>query len=429
MSSVAFVLIFPVGLVAQEGTYGTGVQTALQFAGESVPANQISMSVGASAFYDDNALSTNGNRQGDEALAFNSALGATKSTEHLTINFDYMPSFLLYRQFDAYDRLNHAATLGLTYRLTNRFSLGLHDAFGYQNGVLPSLSGQQILSGPTPPTALNQGIYAYTTRTLTNMAGLDLTFEKSHRTSLTFAGGYNQTTFGSAAGQNIPLYNGAGFSGSLQYQYRATQHTTFSVLLLHQDNTYRGGEVFGARQRLQIESVDLSVKSQLSPTVTVTLYGGPQYIRTLGQSSGGVGVGGGLQPSVGGSIIKQVRDTALNLSVQRAVTDGGGLYTSVVNTSATFGVRRRLVGQWEGDLHGSGAVANDSLFQLANERTDSLTGGVEISRPLRNGSAFHISYTTLHQFNKGTLPITANFDRNIVMIGFDYRLKTISLGR
>jgi hypothetical protein len=42
---------------------------------------------------------------------------------------------------------------------------------------------------------------------------------------------------------------------------------------------------------------------------------------------------------------------------------------------------------------------------------------------------FHISYDTFHQLSKGTLPVSANFDRNQVTIGFDCRLKAISLAR
>jgi hypothetical protein len=40
-----------------------------------------------------------------------------------------------------------------------------------------------------------------------------------------------------------------------------------------------------------------------------------------------------------------------------------------------------------------------------------------------------MSYATLHQLSKGTLPIFAAFDRNQVTIGIDYKIKAIPLGR
>jgi hypothetical protein len=432
--SVVLVALLPFGLAAQTASpastpFGTGLSTPLQFGGESEPENLLWLSLGASALYDDNVTSTNGNRVSDEAVSFNSRLGLLRRTEHLTLSFDYVPFFLLYRQLDQYDRLNHAADVALTYRLAPRFILGLHDSFGYQNGVYPTLAGQPIQSGLSLPTSLNQGIYTYTTRTLSNTAGLDLTYEKSTRTSLTFSGGYNVRKFGNEPGQNVALYGGTGFSGGLEYQYRVTEHTNVGLMLLHQDSTYEGGEIFGNRQRSQIESSFLSVGSRLSPDVNVTVYGGPQYIHTLGQSSLGAGTANGLQGAGGGNITWKVRKTAMAFSAQRAVTDGGGLYTSVISTNARFEVRRRLVGHWEAGLHGSGTKANTSLFKLANEKSDAVSGGADLSRPLRGGSSFHVSYERIQQVSKGTLPIAATFDRDQVTIGFDYTLKNITLGR
>jgi hypothetical protein len=261
------------------------------------------------------------------------------------------------------------------------------------------------------------------------MAGLDLTFVKSRRTSLTFSGGYNQRIFGTQAGTTYSLYNGNGLNGSMEYSYAVTEHTSIGVLVLHQDTTYQGGEVFGNRQRTQIESGLFSVGARLSPTLSVTVYGGPQYIHSLGQSSVEAGAAHGFQGAGGGNVTEEVRNTALTFSIYRAVSDGGGLYTSVVNTNAILGVRRRLVGHWDAGVHVGAARVDTSLFQLINENTEALTGGIDINRPLRNGSAFHISYATIHQLSNGIPPVVANFDRNQVSIGFDYRLKAIPLGR
>jgi len=439
ISLVVFVMLLPVGVEAQTASpaapapalpsvYGSGVQTPLQYAGEAAQANQVSLSLGASTFYDDNVYANNSQRLSDEAVSFESHLTLSRQTENLTISFDYLPYFLLYRQIDQYDRLNHTADLNLTYRLGPHFNLGLYDTFSYQNGVFQSLTGQQIMSGLGSPTALNQTILPYTIRALSNSSGLDLTYVKSRRTSLTLAGGYNQRKFGSQVAVGQPLYNSRELSGSLQFQYAVTDHTSFGLLLLHQDTTYQGGEVFGNQQRSQIESTFLSVGSRLSPTVTVTIFGGPQYVRTIGQSSVGNSVAGQFQASGGGSITKAVRKTALNLSLQKSVSDGGGLYTSVTSTNATFGVRRRLVGHWEANLQGGAARADTSLLQFASGRTDALFGVFALERPLSSGATLHVSYETRHQLSKGTMPISASFDRNLVTIGIDYRLKAIPLG-
>jgi len=437
--SLTFAALFPLALMAQTtlpvtsatpeaAIYGTGIQAPLRFEGESLPGNQVSFSAGTSAFYDDNVLARNSERLSDEAVSFDSHIGIARHSENLMLSFDYTPYFVLYRQINQYDRANHAGNLNLAYRLTSRVVLGLHDIISYQNGLYPTLTGDQILSGAPSPTALDQGIVPYTVRTLSNAAGLDLTFVKSPRTSLTFSGGYNEVKYGSQTA-NQPLYNGNGFSGGVTLQHRATEHTSFGLILLHQDNTYQGGQVFGYRLRSQIESTLLSVGSRLSPTVAVAVFGGPQFVRTVGQAPAEGGIEGNLQAAGGGSITKEVRKTALNLSLRRAVSGSGGLYTTVKNTNATFGVRRQLIGRWEADFHAGAAQQDASLFKLGNGRTDGLVGGINISRPVLHGSMFHIAYDSMHELSRGNLPIFANFDRNQIAVGIDYQFKALPLGR
>ena len=442
--SVTLSCLFPISLAAQTApatipgsttspaqgfVYGTGVQPPLHFAGENAPQNLVGLSFGASGLYDDNVFARNADRVGDEALALTSHLDILRQTQHLALSFGYTPFFLLYRQLSNFDQLNQVANLGLTYQLAPRLVLGLHDSFSYQYGAYPSLNGDQILSGPLSPTALNQLIFPYSIRTLSNTVGMDLTFLKSRRTSLTFYGGYTQRKFGNQAVENEPLYSSDGVNGGLEFSYWATEHTTVGLLVIHQDTTYQGGEIFGFRLRSQIETGYFTVSSRLSPTLSVTAFGGPQYFHTLGQSSGAINVPGEFEGSGGGSITKEAGKTALSLSLQRSISDGGGFYTSVISTNLTFGVRRRLVGLWEADLRGGAAQSNTSLFQLANETTKGLTGELDINRPFRKGSVFHISYITTHQLSNGSLPVFPNFDRNQVSIGIDYRLKNIPLGR
>src|SRR5208282_4919375 len=134
----------PAGAASQPVVFGNGLQTPLRFAGESIPTNQVSLSMGASSFYDDNVLQRNSQRISDEGVNFNSDLKFLRQTENVTFSFDYQPEFALYKNTDQLDRLNHLGTLNLTYRLSSRFNIGLYDTFSYQNGAFQSLTGQQI---------------------------------------------------------------------------------------------------------------------------------------------------------------------------------------------------------------------------------------------------------------------------------------------
>ncbi len=440
--SLAVIVLLPAALAAQLAStttttsplptvYGSAYQVPLEFQGERPPINEVSLSAGVSTLYDDNVFSTNSDRVSDEAVSFDASLGIQRRTKHWTLNFNYLPFFVLYRQITEYDRTNHAANVDLSYRVSSRFLVGLQDTFSYLNGLYPTLAGQPILSGPPSPLGSTGIISPYTVRTLGDNTGLYLTFVKSRRTSITLAGGYNRFDYGTAKEtQTLPLYNGTGFSGGLTLQHYVTAHTSLGFLLLHQDTLYNGGSILGTRQRTQVESGYLSFASEVSPSVTFTLFGGPQYVRSIGLVSPTATLVNHFEASGGGSITKQVHRTAFDLSVVRAVTDGGGLYTSVVNSRAILGARQRLFGRWEGNLHVGASRLDTSLFEFVNGRIDGLIGGVSMSRPLLSErTVFHISYDTMHQLSKGPLPLLASYDRNQVSVGFDYQFKGLNRGR
>ena len=408
--------------------YGGGVQAPLQFQGQSLPANEVSLSMGASAFYDDNVLSFSTPRVGDEALAVDSRFGVIRRSGPMTLNFDYTPFFLFYRTYDQYDRLNHSADLTFTDRLTARTVLTLNDNFGYQNGMYGALLGEPILSGLPPPGGLNQTVVPYTTRTLQDTGGLGLRFEKSSRTSFILSGNFAAQKFGRQTATE-PLYNSIGVGGSLAYQYAWTEHTNVGATVVHQDATFQGGQIFGNRLRQQIESMYFSLSSRLSPTVNVSVFGGPQYVRGIGQIAPTAVLAGHFQAAGGGTINKQVRKTAFDIAFQRSVSDGGGLYASAIYTSGTVGVRQRLIGRWEAGFNAAIGEGSASLFQSVNGKTDTVVGGVTVNRPLLRGSSFHVAYQTMHQVNKGVLPTLANLDRDQISVGIDYQLKAIPLGR
>ena len=432
---MALVVLFPVGLAAQTTSsgaistergmgYGTSVRNPLQFAGESQPENVVSLSFGASGLYDDNVLSVNSQRLGDEALSLSPHLSAARQSRNLVLDFNYTPYFLLYRQFSKFDRLNQSANLGLEFRVSPRFVVGVSETFGYRYGAYPSLNGADISSGPISPTDLNGLISPFTTRTLSNSSGLELTFVKSSRTSVTLSGGYNLSDYANDGGATASLYDSKGGYGSVKFNYLPSKHTSLSLRLLHQDSTYEFGSVFN--QRTQTESALFAVESHLSPTLSVSVNGGPQYVHVLGQSSG---VAEGFYGAGGASITEELRKTALTVSFQRSVSDGGGLYATVINNSAMFGVRRRLVGRWETGVHGGVGRARDLVLQADNNKTDYLIAGIDFRRPVRNGSELRISYDSMHETYKGGVTSFYGFDRNQVSVTFDFRLKAISLGQ
>jgi len=409
--------------LSQAAASGSSWQTPLRFQGEK-PQDEVSLRVGTSAFYDDNVLARNDLRLSDEALAIDSRLGVVLHSEHSLINFDYTPFFVLYRQFDRYDRLNHAANVSFKYALTRRLILGLRDSFSYQNGAYPTLAGSVEMSGLTSPAGLNRLLFPYTTRTLSNAAGLDLTFVQSAHTAVIVFGGYNTTHFESEVAGH-PLYNGDGGSGGVTLQYRFNQFTNLGATAMYQDTVYHGGYSVDNHMRSQIESVLFSAGARLAPTLTVVLFGGPQHFQSIGEMLPGMSTSGRYTAAWGVSLTKQFHATALTGSLQRSVADGGGLFPSIVDTSANFAARRRLTGRWEVDVHAGLGRADTSLLLPVGDRTQTFDGGITFTRPMVRDSVLHLAYESTHQLTQGTLPMGFNFDRNQVTIGFDFGLSTL----
>ncbi len=413
--------------MAQPVAIGNGLQAPLRFAGEEMPANQFTLSMGASSFYNDNVLLNNADRISDEGLSFNSDLSFVRQTRNLSFQFNYFPNFFLYRNTTQYDRLNHSGNLGLNTRLSPRWELGLVDSASYQNGIFQPAAEQQISSGLSSPTAPDQSIYPYTARTLANTGGMELIFQKSNRSSIAFTGNYNMQEYGSQQEAGQSLYNGRAATGGFAYQYRYTEHTSLGLDFLHEDATYRGGTGLGSVQRFQTDSALFAVESHLTPSVTISFFGGPQFITTFGESTG-VSTTRQLEGAGGGSVTKEVRKTALDLTVQRRITDSGGLYGQVEYTSAAIGVRRRLVGRWEADLRATSTRINTDEAQLGTGRAEAIVGEFDLARQIARDATFRVSYENYHQVTSGSVPISERYDLNLVTVEIDFRLKSIAIG-
>ncbi len=431
------IMLSPFGIRAQTSTgttpsmispvaIGNGLQAPLRFAGEEVPANQLSLGFGATTFYNDNVFMTNATRDRDEGLSFTSIFAFTRQTENSSFNFNYVPSFYIYDHTDEYDRLNHTGSLDLKYRFSPRWVLMMSDSTSYQNGLLQAVAGQPISSGISSPSSPNQSIFPTTSRTFSNAGAMDITFVKSNRSSISFTGNYNSQEFSNQETAGESLFNGRQATGGFQYQHLVTEHTSVGFELLHEDSTYRGGSVVGGLQRYQTESALLAFQSHFKPSLTVSLFGGGQYVTTFGESAG-VSATRSTQWAGGGSVTKAVRRTAVDLSVQRRVSDSGGVYGQVEYNTAMVGLRRRLVGLWEADLRASGSRITTEEPQIGSGRAEAIQGEFDVARSFGKNSSVRISYINSHQLTSGTLPFGQNFDLNLVTLAIDFRLKPIPI--
>lgn len=455
LPTAIILLLVPAGSWAQLGNapgtsmmgptaFGNGVQPQLTYAGTVAPSNLISFSVSTETGYDSNIGNLGEQPVGGAFLSLGPNIGVARRGEHLSIDLDYNPRYLFYPGQEQYDNLNQALSLGVSYRFGPRLTLEVRDSFRSQSGNFqPGLSNSSsTIPSLGPPTTLNQTVYTGFVPQQNNAVRADVIYQMSRRTSFTLFGGYDQLHFTGQPTEGQQLFDTRGTSGGLQYAYRLSEHTTLGVLYLYQNFNFAGNQsVIGAQSRIATHSVLASFAWQLSPSVALSVFGGPQYIPseeyfvpspTL--PGGGVTVANPLfrsqwNEAAGGRLTKQAEKTAFNLMVQRSVTDGGGLLTAVTSSSLGVGARRKLRRGWDASLNVTCALTDGiTLPSLPRNNMSSETATFALDHPLSETLTARFSYTFTHQSNIALLPVAATFDRSRVSLSFTYRAKSIPLG-
>ncbi len=440
----SMVLLIPLGLRAQGDApgpteqrgpkpYGTGEAAPLNYATEPTPTNLLLFSLGAESGYNDNILSTSSNRQSDTTFLFSPRMALQERRSRLSVALDYSPDFLLYRHTSGYNALNHSLGLDFNYRVTSRFSLRLLDSFGYRTGIFQPHPGESFVPGLASPNALNQTVFTPLAKELDNSTRLDVVYEASARTLFDWFGGYQRRDFRQVS-TGLSLFNFQGANAGFRYSYRLTRHTTLGALYAFQNLNFQEG------QRTQVHSGSLSLARDLSAFATISIFGGPEYSHLRDHfvlpvlPFPGVVLAipvdtKNISWSTGGSLHLKTSKTVFEVSGERRVSEGGGVFGAVISSSVLMDVHRRLSRRWNAiwDLsYGN----SDSLGGIrAGRSVSSETGAFHLERTVTENLTARIGYAFLRQVS-GTPPVSLpNFHRNFVTFGLFYRFKQIPLGR
>jgi hypothetical protein len=216
----------------------------------------------------------------------------------------------------------------------------------------------------------------------------------------------------------------------LLYQHRISPHTSLGSNYLFEDIR------FGSDSRTLVHSAFLSYAQQVSPSLTVSVFGGPQYSRLhevvilpVGPFRFQIPVfQAGWNWAIGGTLTKRLDKTAFELSVQRQVSSGGGLLGAVVGSSVGASVRRRLPGRWDAGWS-AGYAINRSLGTFFQGRYQSLTAGTGFEHSLTEKLSVRVGYDFLYQRGSGQSSLFGNLDRDLLSVQLSYQFRQIALGR
>jgi len=421
----------PPGSPSGPQTYGNGEKAGLNYAGTPSPHNILVLGLNMGSQYNDNVFGNNQQRVGDVDFLIAPSLGLRREGSRLSLALNYQPSFQIYRNASELNALYQTLGFDASYRVSSHFSLRARTSASYTNGIFQPTQNEEFLPGLGSPTSMNQTVYTPTEKQLAISSRIDANYQASPRDSVGLYVGGSVLDFEQQVSSAGNLQNTQETDAGLLYQHRLSLHTTLGANYLFQDI------LFGPDSRTVVHSVFLSYAQQFSPSVTISVFGGPQYSRvnelaSLSLSPFTVQAPVSLAQwnwALGGTLTKRLDGTAFQLTAQRQVSNGGGLIGAVVSTSVGVSARRRLPGRWDAIWSGNYAN-NSSLGSGASEGSyQSVTAGFGLERSLSERLNVSLGYNFVHQRGYGLAPLLGDFDSDLFSIQFSYKFRQIALGR
>lgn len=409
--------------------YGSGERPRLSYSNDRVPQNLLQLATGYEAAYNDNPLGQSTGVHPDEEQSVGMQATVLHETGRFNLHLNYQPYFQFYRENSGYNHFNQTLAGDGTYNFTPHVALRVRDDFMDQTGLYAPPSAELSPTGLGSPATLNATIYTPLNNQRANSTRADVMVEQSEHRTLTLFSAYGTRSFSEGVSQ--PFGTNTGSAGA-EYAWRTSEHTSLGVLGIYDRINLSGTLLPGSAGRMQSASLTPTLGWKPRPTVSVSLFAGPQAIRqeqAHTATSGDTTRPFQMEWTAGGGIVHDSEGTAVMLSVERSITDGGGLLSFVSNLGVTGGVRRRLSRAW--DLSLEGGYARNRWIPIDNSSAEiwECNGRVSLVHPLRENMILHIDYQYLEQTPQGSVGLGAEFHRNRIATSISWNWRPIRLGR
>jgi hypothetical protein len=166
---------------------------------------------------------------------------------------------------------------------------------------------------------------------------------------------------------------------------------------------------------------------EVAPHAVLNLYGGPQYSQAGGatpvRSILSTFSNTAITPAGGGSFTLRSDQTVVQLSAQRAVTNGGGILQTVTNSNEGLQVRRLLQRNFDVIVLATNAQSVELHSNgLGQGKVNTQTVGAALEHPLSESLGVHFEYDYQRQRVNQFVPFNTNLDRNTYTVSLFYRL-------
>jgi hypothetical protein len=377
-----------------------------------------------SAYDSDATTGTNGQPIGDVSYSIWPTISLDQTRSRLHWVLSYAPGFTFYQKTSSLNQADQNLAVNLSYRLSPHVTMSLRDSFQKTSNVLnqPSSDLQQPVSGAV--FVPNNSVIAPITDTLTNTANATLTYQFAANAMVGASGTFMNLYYPNQA--QVPgLADSSSRGGSAFYTHRLSKMHYIGVTYQYQ--------VFSASEALMqseshTQSVFLFYSLYFKPTISLSLFGGPQYSNT---QQSGVPSSEEWSPAGGASLGWQGKQTSFAASYSQTINGGGGLGGAVHANSVNASLRRQLTKSLSSGI-GASYANNSILDTLASLNSGAgghtFTGNASVQRQIGERLSLQLQYMRVQQSYAGISVISETPNRNRVAVTVSYQFSR-PLGR
>jgi hypothetical protein len=396
--------------------------------GSETRSNYIGAGVVFNTAYNDNVLAGGNNISVHDftySLWPTIELDQTSTRQHRKLT--YSPGFTFYQRTSALNAIDQHALVDFEYRLSEHATITFNDDFEQSSNVF----GQSLavsISGSS--LSLPPGVLAPFATHISNTANVGLSHQFG-RNSMIGASGAGTVSHYPNPAQALGINNSNSRGGSAFYSQRLS--STQYIGLTYQYLSSTSNPVSAQSGPLD-RAIDVQTHTILSfytlyfsPTLSLSLSAGPQYVDSSQQGSPRFL---SWASAVMMSMARQTARTNFAASYSRTVTGGSGLLGTFSSNSANGSLRLQVARTWT--LVSAVIYGNDKnitpYFSSSNLGGHTITGTVSLSHSMNGHLDVVVGYDRLHQSYSGVAAISGNPDSNREFISISY-LFTQALGR
>jgi len=401
-----------------------GMQTPAPVSGEGYSmgftsetrANYLRGGVLFSSAYDSDATTgANGHAVSDESYSIWPTISLDETRSRLQWTLSYRPGYTFYQHTSSLDAANQNFATAIKYRLSPHVTLSLRDSFVKTSSVLnqPSSDAPPVSGGVSVP---NNSVIAPIADVLTNNANAALTYQFSANGMIGASGNFTNMHYPNQA--QVPgLFDSSSRAGSAFYNYRLSKmHYIGATYQYQMFLSYPNG----GQSETQAHSVFLFYTIYFKPTLSVSLFGGPQYSDT---EQFGVSPSRSWSPAGGASFAWQGKLTSIAASYSKTINGGGGLVGAVHAYSANGSVRRQFTRTLTAAITGN--YQNNQVLDALPEFNNSghtVSGTASLQRQMGEHLNVGLQYTRMHQSynNVAAISNTPDHDRGTVTLSYEF---------